>query len=88
MFVPTLPPPGPPSPSPKRFQGRGPVRSLLDDSEVDELLLREAGDDGVEDSVDEPALRAARAAAAGLQCAQMKMVNPRPLQLVQIAPLW
>lgn len=30
---------------------------------------------------------AAVAAAVGLQCAQMKMLKPRPLQLVQISPL-
>lgn len=61
--------------------------SLLDDIEVDELLLREVGEDDVEDSLDELELRAARAAASGLQCAQMKMLKPRPLQLLQIAPL-
>ena len=65
---------------------------------MDELRLNEPGDDGAEEpGVPVPpdagvrlavALAAAAAAAAvGLHWAQMKMVKPRPLHLVQIEPL-
>lgn len=55
-------------------------RSLYDETEVDELRL---SDDGVDDS-DVAAEGLWFTAAAGLQCAQMNMVNPRPLQLLQM----
>lgn len=81
VLVPTRPPPGPSFPSPNRRQGWLCLRSCLGDSEVEELLLSEAGEFGVEESgVD-------WAAAAGLQCAQTKILKPRPLQLLQIDPL-
>lgn len=65
--------------------------------DVDGLRLKEPGEDGAE----EPGVvfavagatvllvvnRTAAAAAAGLQWTQTKMLNPRPSQLVQIAPL-
>jgi hypothetical protein len=86
-LVPILPPPGPPSPSPKRLHGRAAARSFRDDTEVDELRLSDAGEESVDDSVDEAAFLALRAAAAGLQCAQTKMPKPRPLQLAHTAPL-
>jgi hypothetical protein len=86
-LVPILPPPGPPSPSPKRFHGRVAARSFRDDTEVDELRLSDAGEESVDDSADELVFLAVRAAAAGLQCAQMKMPKPRPLQLAHTAPL-
>jgi hypothetical protein len=85
-LVPILPPPGPPSPSPKRLHGRAAARSFRDDTEVDELRLSDAGEESVDDSVDEAAFLALRAA-AGLQCAQTKMPKPRPLQLAHTAPL-
>lgn len=61
---------------------------------MEELRLREPGDEGaVEPGVIADAdvgfamALAAAAAAAGLQCAQTKMLKPRPLQLGQIEPL-
>jgi hypothetical protein len=65
---------------------------------VDELRLSEPGEDGAEEpGVPVPAdadvrfavvlAAAAAAAAVGLHWAQMKMLKPRPLQLVQIEPL-
>ncbi|GIJ99398.1 hypothetical protein Aspvir_001530 [Aspergillus viridinutans] len=86
-LVPILPPPEPPSPSPKRFHGRAAARSFRDDTEVDELRLSDVGEESVDDSADEAAFLAVRAAAAGLQCAQTKMPKPRPLQLAHMAPL-
>ncbi|KAF7159090.1 hypothetical protein CNMCM5623_004323 [Aspergillus felis] len=86
-LVPILPPPGPPSPSPKRFHGRATARSFRDDTEVDELRLSDVGEESLDDSADEAAFLAVRAAAAGLQCAQTKMPKPRPLQLAHAAPL-
>jgi hypothetical protein len=86
-LVPIAPPPGPPSPSPKRLHGRAADSSFRDDTEVDELRLSDAGEESVDDSVDEAAFLALRAAAAGLQCAQTKMPKPRPLQLAHTAPL-
>lgn len=68
--------------------------SAWEGCELDELRLSELGDDGVEDpgvsadaAVGFTIALAAAAAAAGLQCAQIKMLKPRPLQLRQIAPL-
>lgn len=70
--------------------------SICEGCEPDELQLKEPGDDGAEDpGVSADAVvgfavtlaAAAAAAAAGLQCAQTKMLKPRPLQLRQIAPL-
>jgi hypothetical protein len=67
---------------------------------VDELRLNEPGDDGAEElgvsvpadadvrfAVALAAAAAAAAAAVGLHWTQMKMLKPRPLQLVQIEPL-
>jgi hypothetical protein len=65
---------------------------------VDELRLNEPGDDGAEEpGVPVPAdadvrfavalAVAAAAATVGLHWTQMKMLKPRPLQLVQIEPL-
>jgi hypothetical protein len=55
------------------------------------LRLSEPGEDGaVEPGVaadTDSAVGFAAAADAGLQCAQANMLKPRPLQLVQIAPL-
>ncbi|KAH2955583.1 hypothetical protein KXW43_005553 [Aspergillus fumigatus] len=86
-LVPILPPPGPPSPSPKRLHGRAAAGSLRDGIEVDELRLNDAGEESLDDSADGAVFLACKAAAAGLQCAQMKMPNPRPLQLAHTAPL-
>ncbi|KMK62348.1 hypothetical protein Y699_04731 [Aspergillus fumigatus Z5] len=86
-LVPILPPPGPPSPSPKRLHGRAAAGSLRDGIEVDELRLNDAGEERLDDSADGAVFLACKAAAAGLQCAQMKMPNPRPLQLAHTAPL-
>lgn len=87
-------PPLEPSLFPNRFHGgeRGVcLGSFREDTEVDELLLRDAGEAGADESGVEDwkatALRAAVAAAAGLQWAQVKMLKPRPLQLGQMAPL-
>jgi hypothetical protein len=64
--------------------------------DVDGLRLKEPGEEGADDpgvvfAVTEATVlldRTAVAAAAGLQCAQMKMLKPRPWQLVQTAPLY
>lgn len=63
--------------------------------DVDGLRLKEPGEEGADDpgvvfAVAEATVlldRTAVAAAAGLQRAQMKMLKPRPSQLVQTAPL-
>ena len=81
-------------PSPNFAYKRATLGSECEGCEVDELRLSEPGDDGAEDpgvSAD-AAVRfavalAAAAAAAGLQCAQTKMLKPQPLQPRQIAPL-
>lgn len=82
--MPTFPPPGPSLPSPYRLHGWFCLRSCLGlgVKEVEELLLS-AGEFGV----DESGVATWSAAAAGLQCAQMKMLKPRPLQMLQIEPL-
>lgn len=61
---------------------------------MEELRPREPGDEGVEEpgvvavaEVGFARALAAAAAAAGLQCAQTKMLKPRPLQVAQIEPL-
>jgi hypothetical protein len=64
---------------------------------VDEVRLKEPGEDGADDPGVVFAVagatvllvldRTAAAAAAGLQWTQTKMLNPRPSQLVQIASL-
>ena len=61
---------------------------LVSDDNVDELLLRDAGEAGTEESGLVPCgelvvLLTAAAAAVGLQWTQMKTLNPRPLQLLQ-----
>lgn len=81
-------------PSPYFAYERATFGSICEGCEPDELRLREPGDDGAEDpgvsadaAVGFAVALAAAAAAAGLQCAQTKMLKPRPLQLRQIAPL-
>lgn len=81
-------------PSPYFAYERATFGSICEGCEPDELRLREPGEDGVEDpgvsadaAVGFAVALAAAAAAAGLQCAQTKMLKPRPLQLRQIAPL-
>lgn len=95
VFVSTRPQLVPSRPFPylrhSRFLGSG-----CDGYEVEGLLLSDPGEDGVDDpgvvfavAGEEVAVldRTAAAAAAGLQCAQIKILKPRPSQLVQIAPL-
>ena len=81
--------------SPNGFQDRVVRGSGCEGYEVDGVLLKEPGEDGADDpgvvfAVSDDAggldLMVA-AAAAGLQCAHANMVNPRPSQLVQTAPL-
>jgi hypothetical protein len=81
-------------PSPYLAYVRATFGSICEGCEVDELRLSEPGDDGAEDpdvsadaAVEFAVALAAAAATAGLQCAQTKMLKPRPLQLRQIAPL-
>lgn len=54
---------------------------------MEELRLKEPGDEVADADVGFAMALAAAAAAAGLQCAQTKMLKPRPLQLGQIEPL-
>ena len=81
-------------PSPYFAYDRATLGSTCEGCEVGELRLSEPGDDGAEEpgvsadtAVGFAVALAAAAAAAGLQCAQTKMLKPRPLQLRQIAPL-
>ena len=83
-------------PSPYCFQDRLFRGSGCDGYEVDGVRLKDPGEEGA----DEPGVvfvvaeetvaalvRTEAAAPAGLQCAHMKMLKPRPSQLAQIAPL-
>lgn len=81
-------------PSPYFAYDRAALGSACEGFEVEELRLSEPGDDGAEEpgvsadaAVGFAVALAAAAAAVGLQCAQTKMLKPRPLQLRQIAPL-
>ncbi|KAJ5248056.1 hypothetical protein N7524_012016 [Penicillium chrysogenum] len=81
-------------PSPYFAYDRATLGSTCEGCEVEELRLSEPGDDGAEEpgvsadtAVGLAVALAAAAAAAGLQCAQTKILKPRPLQLRQIAPL-
>lgn len=84
VLTPIFFPPSPPSPN--RLKARGANRSFRVGKEDDELRLRDAGEDGMDEwgVVDDDAILLTAAAAAGLQCAQMKMLKPRPSQLLQI----
>lgn len=86
VLAPIFFPPSPPSPN--RLKARGANRSFRVGKEDDELRLRDAGEHGMDESgvVDDDA-GLLTAAAAGLQCAQMKMLKPRPSQQLQIDPL-
>lgn len=65
--------------------------SLRDVKEVDGLRLSDAGEDGMEElgveEDDAAAFLTLTATAVGLQWTQMKMLNPRPPQTLQIDPL-
>ncbi|KAJ5760433.1 hypothetical protein N7520_007589 [Penicillium odoratum] len=77
------------------------IRDVLESGcggyEVEGLRLNEPGEDGADDpgvvlavadaDVAPMRIEAAAAAAAGLQRAQIKMLKPRPSQIVQIEPL-
>lgn len=83
-------------PSPYLLQALLVLGSGCDGYDVDGLRLKEPGEEGADDpgvvfAVAEATVlldRTTVAAAAGLQCAQMEMLKPRPSQLVQTAPLY
>lgn len=82
-------------PSPYLLQALLVLGLGCDGYDVDGLRLKEPGEEGADDpgvvfAVAEATVLLDRtdvAAVAGLQCAQTKMLKPRPSQLVQTAPL-
>lgn len=78
-----------------RFQDRDALESGCEGYDVEGDRLREPGEEGADDpgvvlAVADAAVALVLtedAAAAGLQRAQMKMLKPRPWQLVQMEPL-